>query len=85
VIPREHDGLRAGPHAELVEEVRGVIADGLFADVQALADVGVVEARLSRSWVGACVVLDSEPFCAGITWAMVVSRLLASLSHSATP
>jgi hypothetical protein len=32
MITREHDRLRARPDAELVEDVRRVIANGLLAD-----------------------------------------------------
>src|SRR5215208_338750 len=44
VVAGEHDGLRTRPDTELVEDVRGVIADGLFADVQPLGDVRVAQA-----------------------------------------
>ena len=43
VIASEHDRLRTGPHTELVEEVRCVIADRLFADLQAFSDVRVAQ------------------------------------------
>ena len=33
VIAREHDRLRPGPNPQLVENVRCVIADRLFADL----------------------------------------------------
>src|SRR5918994_874102 len=42
-IPREHDRLCAGPYAELVEDVRGVIAHRLLADIQALRDIRIAE------------------------------------------
>jgi formiminotetrahydrofolate cyclodeaminase len=42
-IACEHDRLRAGPHPQLVEEVRGVISNGLLADLQTLGDAGVAQ------------------------------------------
>src|SRR5262249_10263629 len=42
-VPCEDDRLRAAPDAELVEEIRDVVADGLLADREAPADVGVGE------------------------------------------
>lgn len=42
-VAGEDDRLRAGPHAQLVEHARGVIADGLLADVQTLGDVEVAQ------------------------------------------
>src|SRR5436190_269319 len=43
-IPRKNDGLGARPDTELVEEIRDVVADGLLADRQALADLSIAEA-----------------------------------------
>src|SRR5687768_14171504 len=43
VVAREYDRLRARPHAELVEQIRGVIANCLLADGKALGNVGVAE------------------------------------------
>src|SRR5262245_28753949 len=43
-VSREDDRLRPAPHAELVEEIRDVVADGLLADREALADVRIGEA-----------------------------------------
>ena len=54
VVSREDDRLRPGPNPELVEQIRDVVADGLLADREALADVGVgeplvISTRTSRS------------------------------------
>src|SRR5690606_21363920 len=41
VIAREHDGFRARVDAEFFEDVREVIADGLFADEELRGDLAV--------------------------------------------
>jgi succinate dehydrogenase/fumarate reductase flavoprotein subunit len=43
VIAGEDDRLRAGPHAELVEDIRRVIADRLLAELQPLRDFRVTQ------------------------------------------
>jgi hypothetical protein len=42
-VPSEDDGLRATPHAELVEHLRDLIADGFFTQGQPFCDFGVAE------------------------------------------
>ena len=48
MVPREDHRLRPGPNPELVEQIRDVVADGLLADREALADVGVGEALANQ-------------------------------------
>src|SRR6185503_17081237 len=43
VIAREHDRLRARPDAELVEQIRRVIAHGLLADLQTRRNIRIAE------------------------------------------
>ena len=43
VVAGEDNRLGARPHAELVEDVRGVVADRLLADAQPLGDVIVAQ------------------------------------------
>src|SRR3974390_1972597 len=47
-LVREHDGLYAGPHAELAQYSRHVSLDGGCAQEEPLADLGVGEAAAQQ-------------------------------------
>ena len=49
MIVGEHDCLRTGPHAELVEQVREVVAYGLVADREPLRDLRVRQALAEQT------------------------------------
>src|SRR5439155_18181567 len=42
-IARKHHRLRARPDAQLVEQIRRVIPDGLLADAKTIGDIGVAQ------------------------------------------
>jgi hypothetical protein len=44
VIDGEHDRLRARPHTKLVEKIRNVITNSLFADRQTVGNLCVTQA-----------------------------------------
>jgi hypothetical protein len=48
VFAREYDRLCTGPNTQLVENVRYVIADRLFADLKPFRDVDVAQAVLHQ-------------------------------------
>src|SRR5689334_4945096 len=43
MVAREDDRLRARPHSQLVEDIRGVITDRFLADGETVRDIGIAQ------------------------------------------